>query len=161
MGFIQTLKDLFKVNTYKEIARIENNIRILNCLPKPLRIHRVYTMNELDSKYKSLSRSFNSWETIDITDNSILQSNLLNQLNTIDRLYIYPTKRCLYCVTATADKGRIRIQFDWDGDFFSFGIENSGYRYDIHYMNKAILLIRDWVDRVIHEIEPQFKNDIL
>lgn len=161
MGIIQGLKDLFKVNTHKEIARIENNIRILNGLPKPLRIHRVYTMSELDDKYKSLSRSFNSWETLDITDNTILQTNLLNQLNTIDKLYVYPARRYLYCVTATPLKGRIRIQFDWDGDFFSYGIENSAHRYDIDYINQAIPLIKDWVDRVIHEIEPQFKNDIL
>lgn len=161
MGIIQGLKDLFKVNTHKEIAKIENNIRILNGLPKPLRIYRVYTMRELDDKYKSLSRSFNSWETIDITDNAILQTNLLNQLNTIDKLYVYPTRRYLYCVTATTHQGRIRIQFDWDGDFFSYGIENSAHRYDIHYIDQAIHLIKDWVDRVIHEIEPQFKNDIL
>ena len=161
MGIIQGLKDLFKVNTHKEIARIENNIRILNDLPKPLRIYRVYTMHELEDKYKSLSRSFNSWETINITDNAILQTNLLNQLNTIDKLYVYPTKRYLYCVTATTHKGRIRIQFDWDGDFFSYGIENSAHRYDIDYIDQAIPLIKDWVDRVIHEIEPQFKNDIL
>lgn len=161
MGIIQGLKDLFKVNTYKEIARIENNIRILNCLPKPLRINRVYTMIELDSKYKSLSRSFNSWETLDITENATLQTSLLNHLNTIDKLYVYPTRRCLYCVTATTYNGRIRIQFDWDGDFFSYGIENSAHRYDIHYMNQAIPGIKDWVDRVIYEIEPQFKNDIL
>lgn len=161
MGIIQGLKDLFKVNTHKELEIIENNIRILNGLPKPLRIYRVYTMRELEDKYKSLSRSFNSWETIDITDNAILQTNLLNQLNTIDKLYVYPARKYLYCVTATTNKGRIRIQFDWDGDFFSCGIENSAHRYDINYINQAIPLIKDWVDRVIHEIEPQFKNDIL
>lgn len=161
MGIFQRLKDLFTVNTYKEIARIENNIRTLNGLPKPLRIYRVYTMIELDGIYKSLSRSFNSWETIDITNSAVLQNSVLNQLNKIDRLWVYPTKRGLYCVTATTNNGRIRIQFDWDGDFFSYGIENSAHRYDIHYMNQAIPLIKDWVDRVIHEIEPQFKNDIL
>lgn len=161
MGILQRLKDLFTVKTYKEIARIENNIRTINGLPKPLRIYRVYTMRELDSKYKSLSRSFNSWETTDITENATLQTSLLNHLNLIDRLYVYPTRKYLYCVTATKYHDRVRIQFDWDGDFFSYGIENSAERYDINYMNQAIPLIKDWVDRVIHEIEPQFKNDIL
>lgn len=161
MGFLQKLKDLFRVNTYEEIVRIENNIRTLNCLPKPLRINRVYTMDELNSKYVNLSKSFSRWETLDITNNVQLQTSLLNHLNTIERLYVYPTRRYLYCVTATTDKGRIRIQFDWDGDFFSYGIENSAYRYDINYINQAIPLIKDWVDRVIHEIEPQFKNDTL
>lgn len=161
MGFLQKLKDLFRVNTYEEIVRIEDNIRTLNCLPKPLRINRVYTMDELNSKYVNLSKSFSRWETLDITNNIQVQTYLLNHLNTIERLYVYPTRRCLYCVTATTNKGRIRIQFDWDGDFFSYGIENSAYRYDINYINEAIPLIKDWVDKVLHEIEPQFKNDIL
>ena len=161
MGFIQKLKDLFRVNTHEEKVRIENNIRTLNCLPKPLRINRVYTMAELDSKYVNLSKSFSRWETWDITNNVQLQTSLLNHLNMIERLYVYPTRRYLYCVTATTNKGRIRIQFDWDGDFFSYGIENSAYKYHINYINEAIPLIKDWVDRVIHEIKPQFKNDTL
>ena len=161
MGFLQKLKGLFRVNTHEEIVRIENNIRTLNCLPKPLRINRVYTMDELNHKYLNLTRSFNRWEVLDITNNPQLQTQLLNHLNLIERLYVYPTRRYLYCVTATTHKGRIRIQFDWDGDFFSYGIENSAYRYDINYINEAIPLIKDWVDKVIHEIEPQFKNDIL
>ena len=161
MGFLQKLKGLFKVNTYEEIVRIGDNIRTLNCLPKPLRINRVYTMAELDSKYVNLSKSFNKWEVLDITNNPQLQTQLLNHLNLIERLYVYPTRRYLYCVTATTHKGRIRIQFDWDGDFFSYGIENSAYRYDINYINEALPLIKDWVDKVLHEIEPQFKNDIL
>ena len=160
MGFIQRLKDLFRVNTYEEIVRIEDNIRTLNCLPKPLRINRVFTMDELNSKYVNLSRKFNAWETLNITNDHRLQTQLLNHLNIVERLYVYPTRRCLYCVTAT-NKGRIRIQFDWDGDFFSYGIENSAYRYDINYINEAIPLIKDWVDRVIHEIKPQFNDDLL
>lgn len=160
MGFLQKLKDLFKVSSYEEIVRIENNIRTLNCLPKRLQINRVYTTNELNNKYINLARSFNRWEVLDITNNIQVQTYLLNHLNTIERLYVCPTRRTLYCVAAT-DKGRIRIQFDWDGDFFSFGIENSGYRYDINYINQAIPLIKDWVDKVLHEIKPQFKNDIL
>lgn len=160
MGFLQKLKDLFRVSSYEEIVRIENNIRTINGLPKPLRINRVYTMDELNSKYVNLSKSFHRWEVLDITNNIQVQTSLLNHLNTIERLYVYPTRRTLYCVAAT-DKGRIRIQFDWDGDFFSFGIENSAYRYDINYINQAIPLIKDWVDKVLHEIEPQFKNDIL
>ena len=161
MGFLQRIKDLFKVSSYEEIVRVENNIRTLNCLPKQLKVNRVFTMDELDSKYVNLSKSFNKWETLDITNNVQLQTSLLNHLNMIERLYVYPTRRYLYCVTATTNKGRIRIQFDWDGDFFSYGIENSAYRYDINYINEALPLIKDWVDRIIHEIKPQFKNDIL
>lgn len=161
MGFLQKLKDLFRVSSYEEIVRIENNIRTLNCLPKPLRVNRVYTMDELSSKYINLSKSFYRWETLDITNDVQIQTSLLNHLNMIERLYVYPTRRYLYCVTATTNKGRIRIQFDWDGDFFSYGIENSAYRYDINYINEAIPLIRDWVYRVIHEIKPQFENDML
>lgn len=160
MGFIQKLKDLFKVSSYEEIVRIENNIRTLNCLPKRLRINRVYSMDELDNKYINLVRSFGKWEVLDITNDIQVQTYLLNHLNTIERLYVYPNRRALYCVAAT-NKGRIRIQFNWNGDFFSYGIENSAYRYDINYINEAIPLIRDWIYRVIHEIEPQFKNDIL
>ena len=160
MGFLQRIKDLFKVSSYEEIVRIENNIRTLNCLPKRLRINRVYSMDELDNKYINLVRSFGRWEVLDITNDIRVQTYLLNHLNSVERLYVYPTRRCLYCVTAT-NKGRIRIQFDWDGDFFSFGIENSAYRYDINYINEAIPLIKDWVYKVLHEIEPQFKNDIL
>lgn len=160
MGFLQKLKDLFRVNTHEEIIRIENNIQTLNCLPKSLRIKRVFTMDELDNKYINLSKSFNRWETLDITNDHRLQTSLLNHLNTVEILYVYPTRRYLYCVTAT-NKGRIRIQFDWDGDFFSYGIENSGYRYDINYIKEALPLIKDWVDRVIHEIRPQFNDDLL
>lgn len=160
MGLLQKIKDLFRVNTYEEIVRIENNIRTLNGLPKQLRINRVFTMEDLNSKYVNISRNFNTWETLNITNDHRSQTLLLNHLNSVERLYVYPTRRCLYCVTAT-NKGRIRIQFDWDGDFFSYGIENSGYRYDINYIHQAIPLIKDWVNRVIREIEPQFNDDLL